>query len=178
EDEAVERLRLAQVLDLGACAVEDRARRADGGAHRALPGRRPVVAEVALRHELAVRVDLRHAERAREGAVPAADAALRHRGEDDPLRVDLDRVRRADARARRVGAVHADGRRGLDGLGAGQEVQVDHRVAAVPGTLAARLLAGAAADAAIRVDVERLDHATRSMRTAATLNSGILATGS
>src|SRR5262249_22606034 len=138
--------------------------------------------EIALHHEIEVAPERRHAERTRERAVPAADAALGHRGEHDALRVDLDGVGGADARARRVSAVPADRRRRLPGVGARQGVEVDDRVPAVAGTLAARLLARAASDATVRVNEEFLDHprsaAMRSMRTAATLNSGIFAIGS
>ena len=178
EREAVERLRAPDVFNLAARAVEDRAGRADGRAHRPEPDGGPVVAEVALHHEIPVRIELRHAERTGEHAVAAADAALGHRRENDALGVDLDRVRRAHAGARRVVAVHADGRGRLHGLGAIEKIEMDHRDAAVAGAFAARLLASAAPDAPVRIDVELLDHATRSTRTAATLNSGIFAMGS
>ena len=56
---------------------------------------------------------------------------------------------------------------------------MDHAAAAVVGTLAARLLAGAAADAAARVDEEAFGHAaTRSIRTADTLKAGMPDSGS
>ena len=66
-----------------------------------------------VHHERAVLVQLRHAERAGERAVAAADAALGHRRQHDALGVDLDGVGRTDGRAGRLGAVHAHRRRGL-----------------------------------------------------------------
>src|SRR5690606_7609489 len=58
--------------------------------------------------------------------------------------------------ARRVGAVHAHGRRGLAGAGRAvvDLVQVDHRPAPVGAALLARLHAGLAADAPAVVDHE------------------------
>src|SRR5205823_4331960 len=194
ELEDVERPRRAQVLDLFAGAEEQRARRADGGAHGLQVHGGPVVAEVALHHEVVLGVELGHAEGAGEHAVAAPDATLRHRREDDAVGVDLDGVGRADASARRVLAVHAHGGRGLYRGRALEEVEVDHGVAAVAGALAARLLAGPAADAAVRVDEElagqsisfahahamSFAHAhagSLSIRTAATWNSGMPAIG-
>src|SRR5207249_1946587 len=140
---------------------------------------------VALHHEVARGVELRHAEGAGEHAVAAPDAPLGHRREDDAVGVDLDGVGRADARARRVLAVHAHRGRGLHRRRALEEVEVDHGVATVAGALAARLLAGPAADAAIGIDEElagqsiSFAHAgSLSIRTAATLNSGMPAIGS
>ena len=103
----------------------------------------------------------------------------KHRGEDDAVFLFLDGVGGADAGARGIGAVHAHGGRRLHGGRALEVVEVDHRVAAMAGALAARLLARPAADAPVRVDEELADHAeSLSMRTAAALNSGIPAIGS
>src|SRR5262249_19685504 len=187
DGEARERSRTPAVLDLFARAVEERAGRTDGRTHRAQPGRRPIVAEVALHHEGAVRMQLGHTERTGEDTVAAPDAAVGLCAQDDALRVDLDRVRRTDARACWLAAVHADRRGGLHGCRALEVVEVDHAEPAVARALTARRLASPTADAAVGVDEELADprrrHWThrgpsRSMRTAATLNSGMPAIGS
>src|SRR5262249_10209376 len=73
----------------------------------------------------------------------------------------LDRVRRADAGADRVLAVHADLRRRLHRLAPPDRLQVDHGAAAVRVALLAGLHARLAADAAGIVDEEpRLAHTT------------------
>ena len=79
----------------------ERAGRTDGRAHRPLAGAGAVVAHVALHHLVDVAVVLRHAERAGEHAVRAADAARLQRALDDAVRRLLDRVGRADLRADR-----------------------------------------------------------------------------
>ena len=72
----------------------------------------------------------------------------------DAVFVLLDGVRRADLRARRLVAVHADhGDRG-DRMAPVQIVHVNHRITAMCLALGARALAGTAADAAGGVDVK------------------------
>ena len=108
----------------------------------------------------------------------------------------LDRVGRADLRAGRIFAVHADLGRRLHAVAPLDRLEVDHRAAAMCVALLARLHAGLAADAARVVDEEReLVHrmppaagSSAAMspagagafetRTAQILNSGIFDTGS
>ena len=97
---------------------------------------------------------LRHAERAGEHAVRAADAARLERRLHDAVLVLLDRVGRAHLGAGRVLAVHAHHRRRLGGGGPVDLLEVDHRRAAVRAALLARLHARPAADAAALVDDE------------------------
>src|SRR5690606_11245450 len=167
-------------------AVPEGVAGAHRGAHRLRARRGAVEAEVALHHEVDLAHDLGHAERAGEHAVRAGDAPGLQRRLDDAVLVLLDGVRRAHLGAGRVGAVHADGRRRLARPErAGVDlVEVDHRPAPVGAALLARLHAGPAADATAVVDHEHgvVAHvalpATRSSRTAQTLNSGILDSGS
>ena len=105
-----------------------------------------------------LRVVLRHAERARVDAVAAIEAARLQRRHHDAVLRNLDRVRRTNERARRLLAVHADGRHRRSRLGAVDVVDKDHRVAFVRRALAARGDAGAAADATLRIDEHCLFH--------------------
>src|SRR4029450_5982634 len=91
----------------------------------------PVVAHVALHHDLAVLADLRHAERTGDHAVAAGEAARLSGRLAHPVAGALDRVGRADLGAGRLLAVHAHHRHGLDALGAVDELQVDHRLTAM-----------------------------------------------
>ena len=138
---------------------------------------------------------LRHAERAGEHAVRAADAARLERALHDAVRRLLDGVGRADLRADRVLAVHADLRRGLHAVAPLDRLEMDHRAPAVRVALAAGLHARLAADAARVVDEEgelahRMPPAAGSSpaiapdgsgafdtRTAQILNSGIFEIG-
>src|SRR5215467_4452198 len=76
------------------------------------------------------------------------------RGLNDPILTFLDRIRRTDLGTRRLVAVEADVRRRLNPLGPIDEVEVDHRHAAMRVALLAGLETRLAADAARRVDVE------------------------
>ena len=165
---------------------------ADRGAHGPLADRGAVVAHVALHHLLVVP--------APASGMPNGQASTQfeqamQRGFErrlhDAVLALLDGVGGADLRAGGVVAVHADVGRGGDGLRAVDEVEVDHRDAAMGVALLAGLEAGLAADAARRVDVEfacrtsaRLGcspsggPAAFSIRQADTLNSGILLRGS
>src|SRR5690606_36465148 len=99
-------------------------------------------------------VELGHAERARDDAVAARDAARLARALHDAIAGALDRVGRAHLRAGRLLAVHADHRDGLHRRVTIDELEVDHRVALVRVALGARLRAAAAADTAARIDEE------------------------
>jgi hypothetical protein len=135
-------------------AVEQRLARADGRAHRLLADARPVVAHVALHHDLAVGVDLGHAERTRHRAIAARDATRLPRRLHHPVAGAFDRVSRTYLRARRLLAVHADDRHGLHTFGTVDVLEVNHRLTAVRVALAACLHTGLAADAAARIDEE------------------------
>ena len=124
------------------------------GAHRLAADRGAVVAHVTFHHEVILRFHLGHAERAGQHAVVAADAARLAGAEDDAVLLLFDGVGRANLGAGRRIAVHADDRHGLRRARPVHVFQVNHRPAAVRVALAARLLAGAAADAAIGVDEE------------------------
>ena len=99
-------------------------------------------------------VELGHAERARDDAVAAGDAARLARALDDAVAGALDRVGRADLGAGRLLAVHADDRAPSARVRAIDVLEMDHRLAAVRVALGARLHARLAADAAARVDEE------------------------
>ena len=123
-------------------------------AHRTLARRGPVVAHVALHHQLVFRNNLGNAEGTCQHAVLASDAARLQGGHHHAVFADLDRVGRTDLRAGRVFAMPADvGGRG-DGLGAIDEVEIDHGVAAMGVALFTGLHASLAADAARGVHVE------------------------
>src|SRR6185437_5556 len=108
---------------------EERLARADGRAHRLLADAGAVVAHVALHHDLAIFVDLRHAERTGDHAVAARDAARLARRLNDAVAGPLDRIGGADFGTRRLLAVHADDRNRLHALGAIDELEMNHRVA-------------------------------------------------
>src|SRR5262249_53426432 len=102
----------------------------------------------------------------------------------DPVFVFLDRIGRANLRARRIVAVPANIGRSCDRLFAVDEVEVDHRYTAVGVALLARPQTRLAADTARRIDIEfHPEHQPRppfafAIRHAETLNSGILLRGS
>jgi hypothetical protein len=155
ELEAIDRLRLRpQLRDLVERPEEERLARADRRAHRPLADARPVVAHVALHHDFPVLVELGDAERTGDDAVAAGDAPRPARRLDDAVAGALDGVGRADLGAGRLLAVHADDRDGLDALGAADELEVDHRLAAMRVALRAGVEAGLAADAAAGIDEE------------------------
>src|SRR5262245_32059289 len=95
-----------ELFDLLARAEEERLAGAHRRAHRLLADARPVVAHVALHHDLAIFVELRHPERTRHHAITARDAARLARRLHDPIGRALDRVGRAHFRARGLLAMH------------------------------------------------------------------------
>src|SRR4029434_10147341 len=116
--------------------------RAHGRAHRLLANARPVVAHVALHHDLPVFIQSRHAEGTCDDAVAAGDAARLSRRLYDTVRCPLDCIGRAHLGARRLLAVHADDGNGLHGTLTFDVFKVNHRLATVSITLRARLHAG------------------------------------
>src|SRR4029078_11006235 len=95
---------------------EERLARTHRGAHRLLADARAVVTHIALHHDLAVLVDLRHTERTGPDAVSAGDASWLARRLHDAVTGALDGVGRTDFGARRLVAVHADHGYGLHAL--------------------------------------------------------------
>src|SRR5262249_27212095 len=108
----------------------------------------------AFHHQIHPGVHLGHAEGAGQYAVVAGDTAWLARRLDHAVAGALDRVGGADLRAGRRVAVHTHHRHGLGRDLTVDVVELDHRVALVCVTFAARLDAGIAADAAARVDEE------------------------
>src|SRR6185295_5685038 len=106
------------LFNLLAGAEEERLAGTDRRAHRLLPDARPVVAHVALHHDLAVFVELRHAERARHDAVATGDAPRLAGRLHNAIGRTLDGVRRTHLGTGRLLAVHADDGNGLHALGA------------------------------------------------------------
>src|SRR5262249_48030880 len=112
----------AELFKLFAGAEIQRLTRTDRGAHRLPAHTRPVVAHVALHHDLAIFVDLRNAERAGQDAIPAGDAARLARRLDDTVTGPLDRVGRTHFRTGRLFTMHADDGHGLRAAGAVDEL--------------------------------------------------------
>src|SRR4029078_6221306 len=141
-------------------AEEQRLTGTHGRAHRFLADARPVVAHVALHHDLAVLVELGHAEGTRHDAIPARDTARLARGLHHTIRRPLDRVCRTDLRAPPLLAVHSpdgtvllavnahDGN-GLHALGPIDVLEMNHRFTSVRVALRARLQACLTADASV-----------------------------
>src|SRR5262249_35116609 len=125
-----------------------------GRAHRLLADARAVVAHVALHHDLAILVQLGHAERARGDAVAAGNAARLPRRLNDAVAGPLDRVGGTGFRAGRLLAVHAHHRHRLHAVGAIDVLEMDHRIAAVRVALGARLHTRLAPDAAAGINEE------------------------
>src|SRR5262249_738340 len=128
--------------------------RTDRGAHRLLPHAGPVVAHVALHHDLTIFIDLGDAKRTGDDAVSARNAAGFARRLHDAVAAPLYRVARPSLRARRLLGVHADHRHRLHAVSAIDEFEMNHRFAAVRVALGACLDAGLASDAAIWIDEE------------------------
>src|SRR5690606_31730517 len=140
--------------DLLAGSEEERLTRADGGAHRLLPHRGAIVAEIALHHQVHPAIHLRNPEGTRENAVVARDAAWLPRALHHPVARALDRVGGTDLRARRRVAVHTHHGHRLWRMRAIDVVQLDHRMAPVRVTLGTCLHTRVAPDAAVRIDEE------------------------
>src|SRR6185295_18231666 len=149
----LQRARLVDDLD------RDRLVRARLHAGGRLAGRQAIAAHVALAHDAALAVELRHLVRAGEHAVLAADALVVQVAHDAGRGILLVRAHRAAVHARRVQAVVAGGRHGLlHGRVAGPAVKQTH---AAPGLVVveavqavARGDARLAPGARIQVDAE------------------------
>src|SRR5262249_7746032 len=126
--------------------------RAYGRAHRPLSSRRPVVAHIALHHQVEFCLHLRYAERTSQHAVAARDATRLACRLHYAVACALDRICGADFGAGRLVAMHTDDRRRLHRMCAIDVFQMDHRVTSVRVTFAARLHTRLAADAAVGVD--------------------------
>src|SRR6185369_12144586 len=105
-----------KLVDLLARAEKERLAGTDRRAHRLLADTGPVVAHVALHHDLAIFVDLWNTERTGDHAVAAGDAARLARRLDDAVAGALDRVGRAHFGTGWLLAVHADHRHRLDAV--------------------------------------------------------------
>ena len=112
-------------------AEEQRAARTHGRAHRFFSRAGAVITQVALHHQTVVNLHLRHAKRAGEDAIRTGDTTRFRGAEHHAAIILLDGIGRANSRARRVFAMHANDRRGLDPRGAVHVVEVDHRCPAM-----------------------------------------------
>src|SRR5262249_47674216 len=92
--------------------------------------------------------------RTREHAVRASDASRLQRASDDAIFAAFDRIGRTDERAGRLLAVHADHWHSGDAVRPIEEVDVNHRHAAMAVTFGASGYARLAADATGRIDEE------------------------
>src|SRR5579884_1352641 len=141
-----------QPLDLLARGVEQGATGTDGGTHRLEAGGGPIVAHVALHHQIELTHHLGNAERAGEHTIRAGDAARFASGHDSTIARAFDGVRGANIGAGRRFTVHAHHGSGLRGHLAVDEIQMDHRVSLVRLAFGTGMDTGLAADAAVRIN--------------------------
>jgi hypothetical protein len=118
---------------------------------RFLADARSVVAHVALHHDLAIFVELRDAERTGDHTVAARNASWLPRRLHDAVTGSLDGIGRTYSGARRLFAVHAHDRYRLHAFRPADVLEVNHRFTSVRVAFGARLHAGLAADAPVRI---------------------------
>src|SRR6185295_154512 len=123
-------------------------------APRLQPDRRPVVAHVALHHQVHLGLHLRDAEGAGQNAVVARDAARLPGRVHDAVLGPLDGVGRTDLRAGRRVAVQTHHRHRLRRVRAIHVVELNHRLPLVSVAFRAGLDAGLAANTPAWVDEE------------------------
>src|SRR5215813_5208911 len=154
----VHRFRAPQRHYLFVLTERDRPRRTDTGTHWLQAFRRTVIAHIALHLQMHLRVVLRHAEGAGVDAVPAIETAWLQGGHHHAIVGNLDRIGGANQSTGWLLTMHAKRRHRGGCFGPVEVVDKNHGIALVRAALATGGDAGAAADAALRIDEHGLFH--------------------